>query len=71
MKLREYFESHDAISQADLARALDVTPSLISQWLSGHRPIAAEQVLPIERATAGVVSRHELRPDIYPRSEVA
>ena len=56
------------MSQAELARHLEVTPGLVWQWLNGHRRIAAEQVLPIEKATDGAVTRHELRPDLYPRS---
>ncbi len=45
-----------------LARALGVAPQAISQW--GRVP--AERVLAVEAATG--VSRHDLRPDIYPRS---
>lgn len=67
VQLRDYLSKHD-VTQAELARRLDVTPGLIWQWLNGHRPIAAEQVIPLEVATNGHVSRHEVRPDLYPRS---
>lgn len=66
MQLAEYLKE-TKVSQAEFARRLDVSPGLIWQWLNDHRPIAAEQVLPIEKATDGMVSRHELRPDIYPQ----
>lgn len=46
-----------------LATAISVDPSTISVWLKRKR-IPAEQVLKIERASG--VSRHELRPDLYP-----
>jgi Putative antitoxin of bacterial toxin-antitoxin system, YdaS/YdaT len=43
-----------------LAVILGVTPGAISQW----KRVPAERVLDVERATG--VSRHTLRPDIYP-----
>lgn len=57
-------------SQAELARRVGVKPQMVSKWLNG-RPIRAERVLSIERATNGHVSRHELRPDLYPEKEGA
>ncbi len=47
---------------AALARAINVTPQAISQW----DRVPAERALAVETATAGKVSRHELRPDLYP-----
>ncbi|MEO1223347.1 MAG: Cro/CI family transcriptional regulator [Pseudomonadota bacterium] len=47
---------------AALARALGVSRQAISQWTR----VPAERVLDVERACNGAVSRHELRPDIYP-----
>lgn len=45
-----------------LARAMGggITPQAISQW----KQVPAERVLDVERATG--VSRHDLRPDLYP-----
>ena len=34
-------------------------------WLK-DKPLPAEAVIPIERIVDGKVSRHDLRPDIYP-----
>ena len=70
MDLKTYLEKSGA-TQAQLAERCGVTPSMVSQWISGHRPIAAEKVIPIELATDGLVRRHELRPDIYPPDEYA
>jgi len=51
-------------SQADLARALRVSPAYVWKMLnSGHIPLS--QCLPIERATAGKVTRQQLRPDVF------
>jgi DNA-binding transcriptional regulator YdaS (Cro superfamily) len=53
----------EAGSVSRLARAIGVTPQAVSQW---HDP-PANRVLAIERATG--VSRHRLRPDIYPLAQ--
>lgn len=47
------------------AEALGVTPQAVSQW----RRVPVGRVLKVE-AISGV-SRHDLRPDIYPPEEVA
>lgn len=51
-------------SQSALARALVVSPQAVNQWLKSKVP--AERVLEIEGATKGQVTRHDLRPDLYP-----
>ncbi len=66
MNLREYLDS-SGTSQAELAKRLGVTQGLIWQWLHGRRQIAAESGITYEQPPAGPVSRHDLRPDIYPR----
>lgn len=43
-----------------LATKLGLTPQAISQW----QKVPAQRVLEVERITG--VSRHELRPDLYP-----
>ncbi|APO81626.1 helix-turn-helix domain-containing protein [Pseudomonas asiatica] len=49
--------------QSALARILKVTPQAVQKMCASGR-VPAERVLEIEKATG--VSRHELRPDIYP-----
>jgi DNA-binding transcriptional regulator YdaS (Cro superfamily) len=51
------------MSLAELARRLEVQPMLVSNWKK-RGVIPAERVLSIEEVTG--VSRHDLRPDIYP-----
>ena len=63
MDLKTYLET---TSQSELAQALGVTQGTISHWLNGRARIPAERVLGIELATGGKVTRHELRPDLYP-----
>jgi len=51
-------------SQSELARICGVSQPAVWKWLQTAKRVPAEQVLAIETATG--VSRHFLRPDIYP-----
>jgi DNA-binding transcriptional regulator YdaS (Cro superfamily) len=66
MKLTDYLKK-TGISQKEFGAKVGVTQSMVWQWINNKRRIAAENVIPIESATEGNVSRHDLRPDIYPR----
>jgi len=61
--------------QKALADALRVNPSLVWQWVNGHRPVAAHHCRAIEGATGGQVTCSQLRPDVFgsaePTEEVA
>jgi DNA-binding transcriptional regulator YdaS (Cro superfamily) len=56
--------------QTALARELGLRPQTVQKMCSKGR-VKAEHVLPIERITKGAVTRHELRPDLYPLEETA
>lgn len=58
-------------SQAALAKSLGVKPQYVWNWLNRDGKVPAEQVIPIEVATEGKVTRHELRPDLYPEDQPA
>ncbi|MDT4842936.1 putative antitoxin of bacterial toxin-antitoxin system, YdaS/YdaT [compost metagenome] len=49
--------------QSALARALKIKPQAVQNWCAVGR-IPAERVLSVEAVTG--ISRHELRPDLYP-----
>lgn len=51
-------------SQTAIAKVCDCTPGAISQLVLRKRPLSARFVLKVEAATG--ISRHDLRPDIYP-----
>jgi len=53
-----------AASQSALARDLGVSQPTVWRWLKSSRQMPAEYVLTAERLYG--VSRHLLRPDIYP-----
>lgn len=54
--------------QAKLARILGVTQPNVWHWLHKSERVPGEYVLKIEAATGGRVSRHDLRPDLYPKT---
>ena len=51
--------------QSATARLLKVSQAAVWKWLDEEKMLPAEHVLTLEAATQ--VSRHDLRPDIYPR----
>lgn len=62
MKLKTYLRRKGAA--AKLAKALGVSPVLISQWRAGTRQVPAARCPSIERETGGRVRCEELRPDV-------
>jgi len=50
--------------QAALARALEVKPPTVNQWVVGTRQVPAEKCPAIERVTGGQVRCEDLRPDV-------
>jgi DNA-binding transcriptional regulator YdaS (Cro superfamily) len=53
-------------SQAKLGRALGVSSTAVWKWVAQSRWIPGEYVLMAEELYG--VSRHDLRPDLYPRN---
>ena len=54
--------------QSALARKLGCTPQAVLKMCATGR-VPAERVLAIEEATDGAVTRHDLRPDLYPSQD--
>ncbi|MBN9143731.1 MULTISPECIES: transcriptional regulator [unclassified Novosphingobium] len=52
-------------SQVAFGRIVGKRQSVIHDWLRKERPLPSELVFVVEAATG--ISRHDLRPDIYPR----
>lgn len=55
--------------QTQLARLLGVKQANVWHWLKKAGRVPGEYVLAIETATGGQVTRHELRPDLYPDAQ--
>lgn len=51
-----------APSQAQIARALNVSNATVSEWRTGRRPIPIVQCHPLVRSFAGKVTLCDLRP---------
>ena len=54
-------------TQGAVARAVGVTPQAVSEMVRKGREVPAKWCLPIEEATGGKITRHDLRPDLYPQ----
>ncbi len=54
-------------SQSAFGRIVGKRQSVIHDWLREERSLPAELVFAVEAATG--ISRHELRPDLYPIEE--
>lgn len=59
--------------QSELARRIGgrVKQQHVHYWLTVMEKISHEHVLAAEAAVGGRVSRHDLRPDMYPREQAA
>ena len=55
-------------SEAKLAAAVGLSQAAINKAKRAGR-VSAELAVAIDRATGGVIPRHELRPDLYPPPE--
>jgi len=56
-------------SQSAMARLIGLSQAAVWRWLDRKQSLPAEHVLTVEAATG--ISRHELRPDLYPRETPA
>jgi len=56
-------------NQSKCADAIGTSQQRLSYLLKNEKPVPAELVLKAEAATG--ISRHELRPDIYPIEDAA
>ena len=54
--------------QSALARACGLKQGHVWAWLNKASRCPAEHVLGVEKATLGKISRHQLRPDLYPQT---
>lgn len=64
MNIKTYLQTQ-GLTQKAFADQLAVSPGLVWQWINGQTPVTAERAREIESATGGLVTRHELRPDIF------
>ena len=65
MTLIEYFKSEPKGSIGEMAAYLGITQTWMSLLVHEHRRPSAELAVKLEKATQGLVSRGELRPDLF------
>lgn len=65
MQLRTYLNSAPRGTAVELARAVEVSPVMVTQWANGVKAVPTERCLAIERATGGKVTRADLRPSDF------
>lgn len=58
-------------SEYAVAEVVGVKQPSVNYILNSGKKVPAEWCLAIERATEGQVTRHELRPDLYPDEAAA
>lgn len=58
-------------TQLALAERTGLTQAAVSHLATGKSGVSAETAMKIDVATGGAVSRHDLRPDLYPRDDLA
>ena len=63
MTLSEYISAKGRGAISNLAKQIGAHVPDVSRWVTGERPVPIERCVAIERATGGVVTRRDLRPD--------
>ena len=66
MTLAEYFSTEPRGAKHEMAQYLGITDTYMSLLIHRKRRPSGPMALSIERATQGLVTRQELRPDLYP-----
>ena len=63
MNLRDFLLAGGRGSIGALAKTIGAHSPDVSRWASGGRPVPEKAAVAIERASGGLVTRKELRPD--------
>ena len=65
MTLQQYFATEPRGAKTEMARYLGITPEWMSKMIRGDAIISAALAKKVEEATQGLVTRKELRPDLF------
>ena len=58
-------------TQSALAAAIGLKQQSVNDVFRARREAPAKWCIPLERATNGKITRHQLRPDLYPEEQAA
>lgn len=67
MTLIKYFKDKPRGSKVGLARKLGISKTWMALIINGQKSPSAALSTEIERATRGLVTRNDLRPDLFGR----
>lgn len=62
--IKEYMAAN-GLTQKDFGEIAKVPQGMVSQWLSGARPVSAIAAFNIEQRTNGAIKKHEIRSDLF------
>jgi len=65
MNLKQYFKDEPYGAKKEMAEHLGITPTWLGLLLRKARRPSAELAKKIEKATQGLVTKKELRPDLF------
>lgn len=65
MNLKQYFSTEPHGAKKEMALYLGITVNYISLLINERRKASPKLAIAIEQATQGLVSKKELRPDVY------
>ena len=65
MTLIEYFESEPIGAKKEMAEYLGITQAWMAMLIHDKAKCSAKMARRIEDATQGLVTRHDLRPDLF------
>lgn len=68
MRLRDWYRTRTVADRVKAATAIGISPHYLRSLAEKHRDPSPKVALKLERYTTGVLSRHELLPDVYPFS---
>lgn len=65
MTLAEYFKTDVRGAKSEMAQYLGITTTWMALLIAKRRKPSPALAVAIEKATAGLVTRQELRPDLF------
>jgi DNA-binding transcriptional regulator YdaS (Cro superfamily) len=65
MNMAEYFKTDVRGAKSEMAAHLGITPTWMALLIAKRRQPSPALAVAIERATGGLVTRQELRPDLF------
>ena len=69
MEVIEYFSTQPRGTKVAMTRVLGISKTWLSLVISKRKKPSPKLATEIEKATVGVVTREELRPDIFRRKQ--